>query len=286
MPTKILLAGITLCALSAGVAKADLIFSGSGTDNSDNSAISASVDFSLSGNVLTVVLTNTAGFNTISQGSVLTNLGWTVAPDTATPLPSSAGTIALTPGSSLVSGTIVDTTDALGTEWNYTAGDGASSSGFGVGAVSDGHGNLCGSTTCTGAALDGAAFGLVGIGADLSLNGLKPANTYVEDSVTITLDLASAPAFSLSNITSVDFQYGTGSGEGDITVNRCTGGSNCNLDTPPIPEPASMTMLGTSLIGLCAFTRRRWKIGQDRLSSVWSSRFFRDEAQSNFSAGS
>jgi hypothetical protein len=35
---------------------------------------------------------------------------------------------------------------------------GATSSGFGVGAVSNGHGNLCGSTTCTGAALDGAAF--------------------------------------------------------------------------------------------------------------------------------
>jgi hypothetical protein len=249
MRTLLMGAAVAALAVGAGPARADLIFSGSGTDNSDHSAISASADFSLTNNVLTIVLTNTSGSNTISQGSVLTNLGWSLAPNTLMALPSAAGTIAVTPGSHLVSGTTVDTTDSLGSEWNYTAGAGASSSGFGVGAVGSGHGNLCGST-CTGAALDGAAFGLVGNGAVLSLNGLKPANTYVEDSVTITLDLATSPTFTLSKITSVDFQFGTGNGEGDISVNRCTGGSNCDAPPSDVPEPSTLALFGAGLLGL------------------------------------
>lgn len=251
MRTLLMGAAVAALAVGAGPARADLIFSGSGIDNSDGSAISASADFSLTNNVLTIVLTNTSGSNTISQGSVLTNLGWSLAPNTLTALPSAAGTIAVTPGSNRVSGTTIDTTDSLGSEWNYTAGAGASSSGFGVGAVGSGHGNLCGSTTCTGAALDGAAFGLVGNDADLSRNGLKPANTYVEDSVTITLDLATSPAFTLSQITSVDFQFGTGNGEGNISVNQCTGGSNCD-DAPPsdVPEPSALALFGAGLLGL------------------------------------
>jgi hypothetical protein len=99
---------------------------------------------------------------------------------------------------------------AVGQEWADLTG-GAANSGFGVGT---GSGNLCGSPGC-GDMLDGSAFGLVGTGTNLNQDGLT-SRTYIENSITIDITLAAGSPFALSQITSVDFQYGTGSGEGDI----------------------------------------------------------------------
>lgn len=220
---------LSLAALGLSLSQpswADLGYSGSSTSSAGD-AISADVNFHFASDVLTITITNDG--ESKAQADVLTNLGITTNPSPGIALPSVDGTIALTAGSSLVSGTTVDTTHTLGQEWAYLTG-GAASSGFGVGS---GSGNLCGSTTCNGVALDGSAFGLVGTQttvADLqgaTTNGLKPANTYVKDSVTITITLASTSTFNLGDITAVNFQYGTSPGEGSIVLTTCQSGSNC-----------------------------------------------------------
>jgi len=222
----------TGCFALAPQARADLIFSGTGTAQ-DGNAISASVDFSLTGNIFQIVLTNT--HQTYEQGDVLTNLQVSTAPAPATALPSASGVIALTAGSSYV-GQAPAAGIVLGQEWAYFAGSagGVASSGFGVGS---GDGNLCGATNaslCTDPhskqPLDGADYGLVGPGTtSTGNNGLKySSNTYINDSITVDITLAANSTFTLADITSVQFRYGTGNNEGEINVDRCTSGSNCS----------------------------------------------------------
>ena len=225
----------------AGTARANLIFSGTGID-SDHSAISATVEFSLIGNIFQLVLTNNDVSN--SQASVLTNVGFNAVPVPASALPSSAGSASITAGSSIVALGTPDS-NSVGQEWAYLSG-GAASSGFGVGT---GDGNLCGSPGC-GVMLDGSAFGLVGTGTNLNQVGMT-SRTYIENSITIDIALPTGSTFAVSQITSVNFQYGTGAGEGSIRVTRCTAGTDCHRT----PEHASLFLLGVGLVSLGAARR-------------------------------
>ena len=76
---RMTLLGVSLAALlvmGGGAAKADLMFTG--TSSNKDGALKASVDFTLTGNVLGIVLTNLDPSK--AQGDVLTNLMITTAP--------------------------------------------------------------------------------------------------------------------------------------------------------------------------------------------------------------
>jgi PEP-CTERM motif len=233
-------------ALPSPQARADLIVSGSGT-STDGTSIAAKVDFNLTGPTLTVVLTNIGATNLASQASVLTELLF-AGPTLAGPLPGAAGTAALTAGSFLAGPA---TTETVGQNWQYIAGSGLGTTGLNGFGPS---GNLCGTSGC-GVMVDGSGFGLVPSGADLTHDGL-PTRTYVEDSATYTLTLPAGSTFTLADITSVSFVYGTSTSD-ETTITCVPGTPGCSFGPPLVPEPSALALVGSALLVFGFVWRRR-----------------------------
>jgi hypothetical protein len=111
------------------------------------------------------------------------------------------------------------------------------------------------------AALDGLQYGITSAGdnpftGNAAVTGGNPLskNPLIKNSVVFTLSgLPSGfDPLTLNAITNVSFQYGTSLAEPNVLGGGPGGGA-------PVPEPSSVLLLGSGLIGLLWCGKKRWQ---------------------------
>src|SRR5262249_35808107 len=117
-------------ALLPSLGRADFVTSVSGVNKETGATVSATADFSVSRDILTLVLTNTTG-HSVNRGDVLTGLMFSINPQPSTNL--DLKSTALTSGSVLFTSKLTSTTVAnLNGSWTDELSGGAK---FGLGAT-------------------------------------------------------------------------------------------------------------------------------------------------------
>lgn len=237
------LAGLFTIAASAPLAASgSVVFTGS------SGSLSASASFDKVGTQLKVVLTNTSAFDVLVPVDVLTALFFNIAGNPALTRSSgiSGGPTFL--GTSMVSGAGT----VVGGEWAYLNGLAQYSANSGISSVGlsiFGPGDLFPGPNLSGpVSPDGLQYGLTSAGDNSATgNAAILGNELTKNSVTFFLD--GFGAFSLSQISSVTFQYGTALDEGHFGGGGGGGGGT-------VPEPMTLALFGLGALGMAEIRRR------------------------------
>lgn len=253
--TLLLSASVLSLAVAALPGQAAVIFNGSGTNpESGGGSVSGSAQFSVSGNTLTVVLTNSSAAATPVRADALTGLAWNITG--ASPI-LTLSSIQLTNPSAgagqdkiFTSKTASNTSDPLSGSWTNQIGStpisqyGVATTGFN-GAFAAG-----GISLGTG----GTNYGIVSDGtfpnASASSSFNSSAFPLIQNSLMFTF--TGATGLTDTQFTSVKFLYGT-SGQGVVT-----GSSDGGIGLAAVPEPGSVALLvGMGVLGSVLALRRR-----------------------------
>jgi hypothetical protein len=204
--------------------------SGSGSDG----ALSAQADFSISNGQIIVTLTNTLSASTIvSVGQTISDVSFNLS------------NLAGTPGTALASGQQGNVDS--GATVTYASGSPGRFIGSGGGSYTV-SGDTVTLEAIGGSQPDELILPFIADGGTYASGnpGLVAHNPYTIGPATFTLALSGVT--STTTITGVTFSFGTGP---DTFLST---GSN---PPPPVPEPASIALLGTGMAGLAAIMRRR-----------------------------